>query len=194
MSGCQEMDRSPCTSGISGSQPLLDRGPVNSFFYKTRARYNWVQGPVVEKHCPRSPVLSPLNFLWGHLKSVLRANRPRTIKAQKERIHGECDKISSVTLHAIAGSTERRVYNCKILERITVWSFARISQWLQNFVTRRIISLSNAEWVSGSTLIGLISREDFTTYRHLPGGCRENHEKPLVWIPGVQADIQNKCL
>jgi hypothetical protein len=24
----------------SGSQPLSDRGPVNSFFYKTRARYN----------------------------------------------------------------------------------------------------------------------------------------------------------
>jgi hypothetical protein len=36
----------------SGSQPLPDRGPVNSFFYKTRARYNWCQGrgPAIEKH------------------------------------------------------------------------------------------------------------------------------------------------
>jgi hypothetical protein len=31
----------------SGSQPLSDRGSVNSFFYKTRVRYN---GPAVEKH------------------------------------------------------------------------------------------------------------------------------------------------
>jgi hypothetical protein len=33
----------------SDSQPLSDCGPVNSFFYKTRARYNWA----VEKHSSR---------------------------------------------------------------------------------------------------------------------------------------------
>jgi hypothetical protein len=31
----------------NGSQPLSDRGPVNSLFYKTKARYNWCQGPVL---------------------------------------------------------------------------------------------------------------------------------------------------
>lgn len=35
------------------------------------------------------------------------------------------------------------------------------------------------QWVSGSTLIRLISREDFTASRHLPGGSREIHEKTV---------------
>jgi ribulose kinase len=39
-----------------GFSTSSDRGPVNSFFYNTRAQYNWRQGPVpgrgpaVEKH------------------------------------------------------------------------------------------------------------------------------------------------
>jgi hypothetical protein len=44
------------------SQPLSDRAPINYFFYKTRARYNWRQGPAAEKHwlgprdqCDRPP-------------------------------------------------------------------------------------------------------------------------------------------
>jgi hypothetical protein len=36
----------------SGSQSLSDRGPVYSFFRKTRPRYNCCQGPAVEKHWP----------------------------------------------------------------------------------------------------------------------------------------------
>jgi hypothetical protein len=49
--------------------------PGNAFFYKTRASYNWCQGPAVEKHCPTppSPVecihMTPLhsmpNNLWN---------------------------------------------------------------------------------------------------------------------------------
>jgi hypothetical protein len=33
----------------SGSQTLSDRGPVNSFFHETRARYNWCHSPVPDR-------------------------------------------------------------------------------------------------------------------------------------------------
>jgi hypothetical protein len=39
-----------CMAKHSGFQLLSDRSPVNSCFYKTMVRYNWRQGPAIEKH------------------------------------------------------------------------------------------------------------------------------------------------
>jgi hypothetical protein len=56
--------------GVSKHYMIVYSGPVNSFFYKTRARYNWCQGPVpgrgptVEKHRPTVHRRPQRSFLW----------------------------------------------------------------------------------------------------------------------------------
>jgi hypothetical protein len=60
----------------SGSQPLSGRGPVNSFFGKNRARYNWRQGPAVEKHCYKVQLLRAMPIIEitdeQNLRKILR--------------------------------------------------------------------------------------------------------------------------
>jgi hypothetical protein len=63
---------------------------------------------------PRSPDLAPLDiFLWGHLKSVVYTDCPRTTEALKTRIQEEYNKISV--------ATPRAVTEVQNTEFITAW-------------------------------------------------------------------------
>ena len=62
---------------------------------------------------PRSPALSPLDyFLWGHLKSVVYQNRPRTLDDLKDAIITECQKITTETLIRVKDSFIKRIDAC----------------------------------------------------------------------------------
>lgn len=62
---------------------------------------------------PRSPDLSPLDyFLWGHLKSCVYTNRPRTIETLKENITNEIAKISADTIRKVIMSLRNRCTKC----------------------------------------------------------------------------------
>jgi len=73
----------------------------------------WIgrRGPV--EWPPRSPDLSPLDyFLWGHLKSVVYQNRPRTLDDLKDAIITECQKITTETLIRVKNSFIKRIDAC----------------------------------------------------------------------------------
>ena len=62
---------------------------------------------------PRSPDLSPLDyFLWGHLKSVVYQNRPRTLGDLKNAIMTECQKITTEILNRVKDSFVMRIDAC----------------------------------------------------------------------------------
>lgn len=64
----------------------------------------------------RSPDLTPLDyFLWGHLKSVVYSSQPHSIDDLKERIHNECQKITSNTFAKIRGEFYNRLGYCLIV-------------------------------------------------------------------------------
>ena len=71
----------------------------------------WIgrRGPA-EWPAPRSPYLSPLDsFHWGHLKSVVYRNRPRTLDDLKDAIITECQKITTETLIRVKDSFVKRM-------------------------------------------------------------------------------------
>ena len=73
----------------------------------------WIgrRGPV--EWPPRSPDLSPLDFfLWGHLKSVVYQNRPRTLNDLMDAITTECQRISTATLNKVKDSFIKRIDEC----------------------------------------------------------------------------------
>jgi transposase len=73
----------------------------------------WIgrRGPV--EWPPRSPDLSPLDFfLWGHLKSVVYTNRPRTIEDLKGKIVSECRNITDNVLKRVQASCIQRIKKC----------------------------------------------------------------------------------
>ena len=62
---------------------------------------------------PRSSDLSPLAyFLWGHRKSVVYQNRPRTLDDLKDAITTECQEISTETLNRVKDSFIKRIDAC----------------------------------------------------------------------------------
>ena len=73
----------------------------------------WIgrRGPV--EWPPRSPDLTPLDFfLWGHLKSVVYTNRPRTVQALRENIEHACAQITPCVLRRVAQTMQKRVAKC----------------------------------------------------------------------------------
>ncbi|KAK2702960.1 hypothetical protein QYM36_018485 [Artemia franciscana] len=73
----------------------------------------WIgrRGPVEWPN--RSPDLSPLDyFLWGHLKSVVYQNRPRTLDDLKDAILTECQKITTETLIRVRDSFIKIIDTC----------------------------------------------------------------------------------
>jgi len=73
----------------------------------------WIgrRGPV--EWPPRSPDLSPLDFfLWGHLKSKVYENRPRTIEQLKVAITFNIALVSEDTLAKLGREWTRRIADC----------------------------------------------------------------------------------
>ena len=59
---------------------------------------------------PRSPDLTPPDFfLWGHLKTKVYVNKPRTIQDLKENIKSEIAAIDSGMLQRTFANMERRI-------------------------------------------------------------------------------------
>jgi hypothetical protein len=60
---------------------------------------------------PRSPDLTLLDFfLWGHLKSVVSGNCPRSITELQDNIRAECASINPATLRRVRFSLRRRIH------------------------------------------------------------------------------------
>ena len=65
----------------------------------------------------RSPDMNPLDyFLWGHLKSVVYTNRPKTIENLKQNITAACQQISPETLTNVIDSWSSRMRHCIVAE------------------------------------------------------------------------------
>lgn len=61
----------------------------------------------------RSPDLTPLDyFLWGHLKSVVYNNRPRTIEQLQENIMNECGRVTPTHLANVLRAFTMRLQHC----------------------------------------------------------------------------------
>ena len=65
----------------------------------------------------RSPDLTPLDFfLWGHLKSVVYNNRPRSLPELEATIEQECRKITDVQLLHVLAQWELHLTHCMMTE------------------------------------------------------------------------------
>ena len=73
----------------------------------------WIGGRGPVEWPPRSSDLSPLAyFLWGHRKSVVYQNRPRTLDDLKDAITTESQGISTETLNRVKDSFIKRIDAC----------------------------------------------------------------------------------
>jgi hypothetical protein len=65
----------------------------------------WISRRVPVEWPPSSPDLTPFDFfLWGHLKSVVDSNRPRSIAELQDNIRAECAAITPGTLRRVCSS------------------------------------------------------------------------------------------
>lgn len=116
----------PAIQQIAGSQALpwfqQDGAPPH---FGTNVR-EWLNNHFIERWIgrrgavewpARSPDLTPLDFfLWGHLKSVVYNNRPRSLPELEATIEEECRKITDVQLLRVLAQWELRLTHCMMSE------------------------------------------------------------------------------
>ena len=61
---------------------------------------------------PRSPDLSPLDFLRGHLKTKIYATQPTSLEHLQQRIIDECRQITPQLLQNVRERCEQNLYYC----------------------------------------------------------------------------------
>ena len=61
---------------------------------------------------PRSPDLTPMDFLWGHLKERVYYDNPQFLVALKENIRREIGSIEPSLLRRVAQNTRLRFEEC----------------------------------------------------------------------------------
>ncbi|GBO01517.1 hypothetical protein AVEN_131064-1 [Araneus ventricosus] len=63
----------------------------------------FVEGP----QC--SPDLTPLDFLWGHIKGQVYATPPRTLQDLRRRITDACASVTPAMLHNVQREIQSRM-------------------------------------------------------------------------------------
>ncbi|GBM82806.1 hypothetical protein AVEN_139451-1 [Araneus ventricosus] len=60
----------------------------------------------------RSPDLTPLDFLWGHIKGQVYATLPTTLQDLRRRLTDACDSLTPTMLHNVQREIQSRVQMC----------------------------------------------------------------------------------
>ncbi|GBL76356.1 hypothetical protein AVEN_217149-1 [Araneus ventricosus] len=61
---------------------------------------------------PRSPDLTPLDFLWGYSKGQVYATPPPTLQDLRRRITDTCASVTPAMLHNVQREIQTRVQMC----------------------------------------------------------------------------------
>ncbi|GBM12133.1 hypothetical protein AVEN_39471-1 [Araneus ventricosus] len=61
---------------------------------------------------PLSPALTPLDFLWGHIKGQVYATPPPTLQDLRRRITDACASITPAIFHNVQQEIQSRVQMC----------------------------------------------------------------------------------
>ncbi|GBM01871.1 hypothetical protein AVEN_218989-1 [Araneus ventricosus] len=61
---------------------------------------------------PSSPDLTPLDFLWGHIKGQAYATPPPTFQDLRRRITDACASVTPAMLHNVQREIQSRVQTC----------------------------------------------------------------------------------
>ncbi|GBM02639.1 hypothetical protein AVEN_258942-1 [Araneus ventricosus] len=61
---------------------------------------------------PRSADLTPLDFLWGHVKEQVYATPPPTLQDLRRRITDACASVTPAMLHNVQRKIQSRVQMC----------------------------------------------------------------------------------
>jgi hypothetical protein len=94
-----------------GAPPHFGADVRNWLNNKFPGRWIGRRGPV--EWPARSPDLTPLDFfLWGYLKSIVYANRPRSMADLQANIELECRKITEEQLHNVLKQFVLRLTHC----------------------------------------------------------------------------------
>jgi len=76
----------------------------------------WIERRGAIEWPPRSLDLTPLDFLWGHLKTQIYASQPTSFDNLKQRIIDECRQITPEVFQNVRERFEQNLYYCMEVE------------------------------------------------------------------------------